>query len=123
MTYTDDQKSAVMAALLAGQSISQVAAEYKMPEATIKTWKRRKVCGFSKASEISEIETPKKQEIGDLLISYLRTNLTTLQKQSEVFQDADWLKKQSASELAVLHGVIADKTIRLLEALADKEEL
>ena len=33
------------------------------------------------------------------------------------FGDPEWLKKQSAGELAVLHGVAVDKGIRLLEAL------
>ncbi len=35
----------------------------------------------------------------------------------EFFRDEDWLYKQDASELTVLHGVVSDKTIRLLEAL------
>lgn len=46
----------------------------------------------------------------------------TLREQVKVFRDPNWLKQQSASEAAVLHGVIADKQIRLLEALADDAE-
>ncbi len=59
----------------------------------------------------------KKEAIGELLVKYLETNLRTLAAQSAVFADEEWLKKQSASEVAVLHGVIIDKTVRLLEAL------
>jgi transposase-like protein len=119
MTYTDETKSSVMAALLTGQSVSKVASDYNIPAGTVKSWKSRQMNG---CNPIGEVATEKKLEIGDLLIDYLRTNLTTLKKQSEVFQDEKWLKEQSASELAVLHGVIADKTIRLLEALANDEQ-
>lgn len=60
---------------------------------------------------------PKKEAIGDLLVQYLETNLRTLKAQSEVFADPEWLKEQSASEATMLHGVITDKTVRLLEAM------
>lgn len=113
-SYSEEIKAAAMAALLAGQSVSAVAREYKIPKGTVSGWKKQ-------AEEKSNNSTQKK-EIGSLLLDYLRTNLQTLKKQSEVFSDERWLKKQSASEVAVLHGVLADKTIRLLEALADQEE-
>lgn len=37
-------------------------------------------------------------------------------------QDENWIRKQPASEIAVLFGVISDKTFRILEALPDDEE-
>lgn len=113
-SYSEEVKAAAMAALLAGQSISAVARDYKIPKGTVSGWKKQ-------ASENSNNSTQKK-EIGALLLDYLQTNLKTLKKQSEVFSNEKWLKQQHASELAVLHGVLADKTIRLLEALASQEE-
>lgn len=104
-------KAAVMAALLTGQSVAEVAAEYAIPEGTVKTWRRQ-----LRAENILD-QPEKKDEIGELLIDYLRENLITLAAQSIHARDPDWLKKQPASELAVLHGVIADKTVRLLAAL------
>src|SRR5262249_14728366 len=62
--------------------------------------------------------TTKKEEIGRLLIEYLRTNLETLSLQSMMFRDPTWLAKQSAEGVAVLHGVLTDKTTRLLQALS-----
>ena len=38
---------------------------------------------------------------------------------TNVFKDEQWLRKQEASQLAVLYGVIKDKTHRVLEALPD----
>lgn len=112
-SYSEETKAAVMASLLTGQSVSSVAREYKIPKGTVSDWKRQ--------AEGVGSEPTQKREIGALLLDYLHTNLRTLKKQSETFADEKWLKLQSASELAVLHGVIADKTIRLLEALASEE--
>lgn len=112
-TYSEETKAAVMASLLTGQSVSSVARAYKIPKGTVSDWKRQ--------AEGVASEPTQKKEIGPLLLAYLHTNLQTLTKQSMVFADEQWLKQQSASELAVLHGVLADKTIRLLEALAGTE--
>lgn len=98
-----------MAALLAGQSAATVATEYSIPEATVRSWKAR-------SSGVAGVDHKKKTEIGDLLMSYLRANLSALEAQVSVFSDEEWLRQQSASEAAVLHGVMTDKAIRLLEA-------
>jgi transposase-like protein len=110
--YTDETKAAVLAALLAGQSINSVAREYKIPPGTISNWKNRQGVprnGIQKKAD----------DIGELLISYLQTNLKTLQKQADFFGDDSWLKKQTASDAAVLHGVMTDKSVRLLEAMSN----
>ncbi len=107
--YDPETKAAVMAALLTGQSVGALAAEYQIPAATIRSWKAR-------GSGIAGVDQEKKIEIGDLLMAYLRANLAALEAQAEVFADPVWLKKQPASEAAVLHGVMADKAVRLLEA-------
>lgn len=116
--YSEEVKAAVMTALLTGQSVTQIAREYKIPASTIRSWKSRQNNGES----VATVATQKKQVIGDLLIKYLETSLETLQIQAKHFGDVTWLKKQSANELAVLHGVATDKSIRLLEALAGQTE-
>lgn len=117
-TYSEEVKAAAMAALLTGQSISQVAKEYKIPRGTVAAW-------ASQTGRQQLVATTKKERIGELLVEYLEASLTTLRKQVEYFSDDKWLYKQTASEAAVLHGVIADKAVRLLEALAgdDAEEI
>lgn len=113
--YEPEIKAAVLAALLTGQSVSAVAREYKVPKTTVWAWKQN--------TESPVPNNPNaKREIGDLLLVYLRTAIETLTAQQRVFADVDWLKKQPASELAVLHGVTADKAIRLLEALGGDGE-
>ena len=102
-------KAAVMAALLAGQGVSEIAKEFGLDEATVRNWKR-------KLPEFNEVNGKNAVDFDQLLCDYLQENLITLAAQSRFFRDFDWLKKQSASDLAVLHGVAADKAIRILAA-------
>lgn len=106
--YSDETKAAAMAALLTGQSVSQVARDYDIPKGTVSAWKTRG----------GRVNATQKKEIGDLILDYLCTNLTTLRAQAEFFRDEKWLARQSAESAAVLHGVMTDKAIRLLEAMA-----
>ena len=112
-SYSSEQKAAVLAALLAGQSVSAVAREYKIPPGTVKSWKSR----LNNGSDVASVATQKKAEVGDLLLAYLRANLEALEVQAQFFKNESWLAKQNAADLAVLHGVTTDKAIRLLEAM------
>ena len=114
--HSDETKAAVMAALLEGQSISQCAEEYDIPRSTVGNWSAK----LNKAG-VPDIPDTKKEQIGDLLIKYLRANLATLEAQAEMFRDRKWLEKQGAAEAATLHGVMTDKAVRLLEALTKSE--
>lgn len=108
MARDSDTKAAVMAALLTGQGVNEIAAQYKVPKQTVSRWKDELPAG--------QIGT-KKDRIDGLLLGYLESNLETLRIQSEFFRDKAWLEKQGAGEAAVLHGVLTDKSVRLLEAL------
>jgi hypothetical protein len=48
--------------------------------------------------------------------------LETLEAQARAFRDPAYLARQPAGELAVLHGVLADKLIRILSAFEPVEE-
>lgn len=112
--YTPETKAAVLAALLAGQGASKVAEEFRLPEGTVKSWQSRL---RQAESPLRRVAPEKADEIGDLLIGYLHANLETLKIQATFFQDTKWLSQQNAADVAVLHGVMTDKSIRLLEAL------
>lgn len=112
MQHPDDVKAAVLASLLAGQAVSRVASDYNIPRTTVQLWKKNLIEG-----KLTPELTQKKQ-VGELLIDYLEENLLTLRVQAEHFRDKSWLAKQSAESAAVLHGVMTDKAIRLLEAMS-----
>ena len=103
-----------MAALLTGQSAATVARTYNIPKGTVDGWKNGQ-----KNTPLVTLPSTKKQEIGDLLLEYIRLSLQSLQAQVQHFGNAAWLNSQPAGELAILHGVLMDKAIRLLEAIAN----
>lgn len=112
-TYTDETKSAVMAALLEGQSVSSVAKKYEIPKGTVSRWKKTAL-----SEGVREERTQKEAgDIGDLLLELLRTNVESLIAISKTTQDAEWIKKQDAAELATFFGVKHDKVVRMVEAL------
>lgn len=109
--HDSETKAAALAALLAGQSVSQVAREYHLNRATVIAW--RDAAGLGS----TPVQPEKRAEIGEQVADYLRAVLGTLAIQARVFADEGWLKRQDAADAAVLHGVLTDKAIRLLEAL------
>lgn len=101
-----------MAALLAGQSVTHVAEQYNIPKSVVSGWKN--TLG---GAEFEQVRTEKGARIEALLFDYLGANLTALKAQANVATDEAYLKRFPPQQLAVLHGVMADKSVRLLEAL------
>lgn len=116
-TYKDETKAAVMAALLAGQSISEVADEYKIPRGTVAGWS-------SKLNDagVSSVSNTKKEEVGYLLVQYVEATVRTLTKQVQVVGDEEWVAQQSAAEMATLMGVLTDKVMKMFEAFGEAQE-
>jgi transposase-like protein len=121
VTFPDDTRAAVIAALMQGQGSAEVAREYNIPEGTVRQWKSRYCRGVTPTVTIkntAEQIQDQKPAIGQLLMEYLEENLATLRAQAKFFRDEAWLRKQPASDAAVLHGVMADKAVRLIEAMS-----
>lgn len=111
-SYDQTTKSSVMAALLEGQSVSAVAKEYDIPKGTVSNWKRSTLPG------VQANRTQKdNDDVGELLMVLLRTNIESLIAISRTTQEPDWIKKQDAAELATFFGVKHDKVVRLIDAL------
>lgn len=101
---------------MSGQGADVVAKEYQIPVGTLRGWQSKQANG----EQVAVVTDASKAEVGDLLLRYLRANLETLQlQQVNTFRDLAWLQKQDAQELAILHGVLTDKAIRLLEAMSN----
>ena len=116
--HSDETRAAVLAALLAGQGVSEVARQYHLSTGLVSNWKK----AFLTSEQLEQIKAKSNDDFSSLLADYLREALVTLKVQVEFFRDNAWLRKQSAHEVAVLHGVTTDKAIRLLEAAQAADE-
>lgn len=88
----------------------EIARELNLPHQSVTNYKKE-----IPDDKLSEIRRKKGERIDDLVYDYLLQNLDTLRTQSKIVSDESYIHKQPAGEMATLHGVIADKTIRLLE--------
>lgn len=107
-------RAAAIAALLAGQSVSAVAKEYKLPKGTISNWKLRHAAKLSGDGTQKDDDA---ESIGDLLVKLLRANIRGLISIAGVMQDKEWLRAQGAAEVGTLGGITHDKVVRMLEAM------
>ena len=117
-------RAAVITALLAGQSVSQVAKEYNLPKGTVSSWKTRTAEGITSpnakpanVNAASASGATQKESIGDLLVDLVRENIKGLIAGAQLLQDAKWLRSQGAAELGTILSITNDKTIRMLEAM------
>jgi hypothetical protein len=113
----DEIKAAVLADLVL-LSPATVASKHGLKPGTVRRLKSQEL---STALAVLETDpaviTLKKQRITALMLEYLEANLNALTSQAYVSADPTYINRQPAGELAILHGVLADKSIRLLEAL------
>lgn len=114
--HSDDVKARVIAALLAGCGVVEIARELNLPHNTVSNYKSE-----LSDEKLDELRRKKGARVDDLVYDYLVQNLETLRAQSKVVSDEGYINKQPAGEMATLHGVIADKTVRLLEVVTNTQ--
>lgn len=124
--YSEQIKAQVMAALMA-EGPSAVAARFHVPLGTVKRWNAERTALMRPLEgdvleRIDPDRSAKKARIASLVIEHMESNLETLKHLSTwVRTHDDWLHKQSAGDVAILIGVVSDKTYRLLEAMVTTE--
>lgn len=116
--YPPEVKAAVLAELLEGQAVDHVAEKYSIPKGTVKGWKSRSLNN----SETLIVPTQKKIELGELLSDLLQTRVQAQIAIAKTIADPNYIKRQSASDIAVLAGVLDDKTFRMLEAFGQADD-
>lgn len=110
--YDVQTKATALAAVATGESLNSVARRTGIPKTTLIRW--RDAAGLPKADQTG---LEKKQELGEQLFGYVQESITTLEFLVKFSRNQAWLEKQSADQVAVLFGVLADKTVRVLGAL------
>jgi hypothetical protein len=87
-----------------GESIRAVSRQTGIPRSTCQRWQRQVPAFF------------KRPKIAALVLRYVEMTLDMLTAQLSVFGNADWLCRQNARELAILHMIVCDTIWRLWAA-------
>jgi hypothetical protein len=106
-----------MAALLSGLSIAEVSRQYNLPKQTVSRIKNEMV-----PEQLGQIGTEKRHRLDDLLLDALASNLAAQKRIADTVSEPEYVRKQSATAVAELYEVLADKAVRLLEAASFGEE-
>jgi len=110
--HTAKKKGAAIACLLTGDSVSEVAAKHGLDKSVVSRWKARIPAG-----ELQQVATKKDGRLNDVVFDCVEANLESLTAQAKAASDPEYLRKQSAKDLAMLHGVMFDKSFRILESV------
>ena len=105
-----------IALLYLGYAVEDVAKQTKLPESTVRTWRKYLPDDLAQPRA-------KKEVIEELFRDYLEKGLKALLAQIEVSSDPDWIRTQNAADLATLHGVLFDKLARVFDAARRGAEL
>lgn len=112
--YDSETKTAVMTALLEGQSISKVSEEFEIPRSTIGNWSAK-----LNQSGVPSVPDEKKEEIGDRLLILVNKMVDAQVAMLEVMAEKEYLRGQDLAELGMAFGVNNDKLDRILARLSN----
>jgi predicted RNA polymerase sigma factor len=112
----DEMKAAVIAALLAGQGVNQIAKAYSVPSSSVSRIKAR-----IPKEQLEQVGIQKAENIASLISQNLEASFNAIHNILRQTEDAEWLGQQPASELATFLGVTSDKVFRVLEAIENAQ--
>ncbi len=121
--HDPESRAAVLAAIISGSTLSEVARAMKLPEPTVRRWRDQAGIGPKAPPDRQWLGDEKKRDLGELVGEYLDDILISLRAQAIHTRDSEWLHQQNARDLAILHGVLSDKAVRLLGALRVDEPI
>jgi hypothetical protein len=103
-------RAQVIAAVLAGTSIVQAAAQFKLDKGLVSRWVQS--AGLQLVA--TEQHTREPETLEALLFELVAEHAITLRAELQAAARPDWLEKQSAADLAQLVVAQRDTLIRLL---------
>lgn len=106
-TRDEQMKAAVLASILLGQPVTAIAAQYNLPYQTVYNWK-----------EAFDITNPvnRRDRLSENLLVFIEQEIKNMVAISIATSDTDWIRDQSASELASYISVKHASLMRVLEA-------
>jgi transposase-like protein len=115
--YSDETKAQCIAAMLKGGGFPTVSKEFGVPLSTLQYWKKN-----ANSPSMAEVIERRESRIAELIGRYLEASLEALTAQAELFKDTEWLRKQGAKPVGILHGILLDKSVRILGAIEQAHE-
>ena len=108
--HSPEIEAAVMAALLAGQGVNEVARQHQLSPSVVS-----RIKSSIDMEKLEQAGIQKKEKLIDLVEGHLIASFKAAIALAEQAHDASWRNKHSASDIAVCYGVLRDKAFKLVE--------
>lgn len=115
VAYPPELRAQVIAAVVAGESLTTVANRFGVGKATVERWSRE-------YRPVQPNNARTREEIGALVYDTVVETLRALTARTRVTGSEDWVAKQSAADLAALAAADWDRVIRVLAAFRPDHE-
>lgn len=105
--HSDELRAQVIAAMVAGDSVSGVARRFGIDKSIVSRW----------AADATVATTPRartREELGELIYDAVAATLRSLIARADATGSANWIQKQSAADLAQLAATDWDRIIRMV---------
>lgn len=112
--HPPELRARVVAEVVAGDSIRAVAKRWGIPYPTAQAWWRE-----DRPTDTTDARTQRRMV--DQLYDTAFDCLDAVRATAGLFQDPAWTRAQTAEGLAVLVGVLSDRTVRMLGGLRPAE--
>jgi len=105
-------RAEAVAAVLAGQALSDVARRYGLAKQTLSQWVQH-----DPERTLRTPDAHNEPDLGDLIYGLISDHIATMAAQLQAASRSEWLREQSAADLAQLLGAERDTLLRLLAGL------
>jgi len=115
VAHPPELRAQVVAAVVAGESLTSVARRFGVGKATVERWHRE-------YGPVQPDNARTREEIGALVYDTVVETLRALALRTRVTGREDWVAKQSAADLASLSAIDWDRVIRVLGAFRPDDD-
>lgn len=105
-------KARAIAALIVGESPASVADRLRLPRESVRNWKLA-----LSAEKLAEVSRDSAGRFNEVVCDNVEATLRSLSAQAVAISDPEYLRQQSARDIAALHGGIADHALLMLDRL------
>lgn len=109
--HTDDIRAQVIAALLAGENVSDVSRRMQLDKSVVS-----RIKNTIAPEKLQQVATETAGQMDSLICGYLEKNFAALSAICELASDVTYLRRYAPNQIAELHEKLAGKAFQLIEA-------
>jgi transposase-like protein len=117
VAHSPELRAEAVAAVLAGMSVAQAAAQFGLRKQTLSEWLQT-----DEVRTVRTVNTRTREAMSHLIYDALTATLNALIARAVVTGSAHWIEKQSAAELAQLGATEWDRILRLVSGYRPVEQ-